>query len=193
MSRPLTPAAVATMGTVHRRLADFVSEEFGVLFGVVPTLIGQNGSLEGRRFDFDRELTIGREDEELTVDDPGVSRQHATVSVSGYTVTIEDLGSLNGTFVNETRIDAATTIVHGDIVRVGSTSLLLEGGATGATVAIPARRVEAPALPFGAYAAGDVKGGSRRRVASRQLLPEIISVLAIVSTAAANDLYFTIR
>ena len=159
----------------------------------MPALIAQSGPLEGRRFEFDRELTIGREDQELAVDDPGVSRHHATVNVSADTVTIQDLGSLNGTFVNETRIDAVATIVHGDVVRFGSTSFLFESGRTGETVAIPAPRVEAPELPFGAYAAGSVKGGSRRRVASRQLLPEIISVLAIVSTATCLVLYFALR
>lgn len=159
----------------------------------MPALIAQNGPHEGQRFDFDSELTIGREDQQLTVDDPGMSRRHATVSVSGDTVTIQDLGSLNGTFVNEARVDSSAPIVQGDVVRLGNTSFLVEGVQAGATVAMPTPRVEAPDLPFGSYAAGNVSGGSRRRVASRQLLPEIFTVLAIVFTAAALILYFALR
>lgn len=161
----------------------------------MPALIARDGPLEGRRFDVSQEHYIGREDQAITVDDPGVSRRHAALRVSGEVVTIEDMGSLNGTFVNGNRIDAPAMLLHGDVVRVGATSFEFEGSSVpvGATVAMPAPRVEAPDLPFGAYATGNVAGHSRRKVASRQLLPELIAIVAIVFTAVALVLYFGLR
>src|SRR5262245_40892908 len=41
---------------------------------------------------------------DLPVDDPTVSRRHASVEVSSGRLRIRDLGSLNGTFINGTRI-----------------------------------------------------------------------------------------
>jgi hypothetical protein len=161
----------------------------------VPALIGRHGSFEGRRFDIDGELCIGREDQEVTVDDPGVSRRHALLRVDGDVVTIEDLGSLNGTFVNGTRLEGAVPLANGDVIELGSTSFSYEGPAarSAATVATPVPRVEAPEAPFGAYASGDVAGSSRGKVASRQLVPELISIVAVICTAAALVLYFALR
>src|SRR3954468_22887763 len=55
-------------------------------------------------------------------DDPLVSRRHAKVSrgASGQ-LAVEDLGSANGTFVNDERIEGARTLALGDLVRVGHT------------------------------------------------------------------------
>jgi hypothetical protein len=159
----------------------------------VSSFVAESGPLEGQRFEIAEELTIGREDQALTVDEPGVSRRHAVVRASGDVVTIEDLGSLNGTFVNGAKIDARTTIGHGDTVRIGGTSFRFQSARAGETVAVPAPRVEAPDLPFGAFAAGNVTGRHPARVASRQLVPELITVLAIVFTASALILYFGLR
>jgi pSer/pThr/pTyr-binding forkhead associated (FHA) protein len=161
----------------------------------MPALIALDGPLEGKRFELDQELHIGRESEGLTVDDPGVSRRHAVVRTSGESFAIEDLGSLNGTFVNGDRIGAVTPLMPGDTVRIGATSFEFEGASISraVTVASPALRVEAPQTPFGAYGQANVTGRSRRRIESRQLLPELITILAIVSTAVGLALYFALR
>ena len=69
---------------------------------------------------------IGRNPEcGIWVDAAGVSRRHARVRLdadSG-TVAIEDLGSTNGTFVNETRVESQMPLSDGDIVHVGSVPL----------------------------------------------------------------------
>ena len=88
--------------------------------------IARDGALEGERFELDRDRTIGREGADITLDDDQVSRSHARVSVAGATITIEDLGSTNGTFVNGTKIEAATTLAPGDTVRIGATTFALE-------------------------------------------------------------------
>jgi hypothetical protein len=57
------------------------------------------------------------------LDDPGVSRRHAQIQVTGGDVEIRDLGSTNGTLVNGRAIDAR--LLHrGDRVEIGSTVLV---------------------------------------------------------------------
>jgi serine/threonine-protein kinase len=55
-----------------------------------------------------------------------VSRQHCLIRVSGPQVTIEDLGSKNGTFVRDERITAAVPVSAGEWMRLGSLVLTLE-------------------------------------------------------------------
>ena len=64
--------------------------------------------------------TIGRSpDNDIFLDDVTVSRKHAVLVESGGELKIEDLGSLNGTFVNRRRIDSATRLESGDEVQIG--------------------------------------------------------------------------
>ena len=91
-------------------------------------LIVRDGPLRGRRFEVDSgEVTIGRESTDVLIeDDSEVSRNHAVVRASDGGVEVEDLGSTNGTFVNERRISEPTSLSTGDILRVGQTRLDLE-------------------------------------------------------------------
>jgi len=67
------------------------------------TAVSSVGQWEITRFPF----TIGRENADLTIaSDRHVSRQHARLSYEGGDYFIEDLGSSNGTHVNETKIAA---------------------------------------------------------------------------------------
>ena len=64
--------------------------------------------------------TIGRSpDCDVFLDDVTVSRKHAVLVQADGTFSIEDLGSLNGTFVNRKRIDSATALESGDEVQIG--------------------------------------------------------------------------
>lgn len=66
------------------------------------------------------EQIIGRDPTlELYLDSPKVSRRHARIDVKLTQVTIEDLGSKNGSFVRNTRIEAPTALYNGDEVQVG--------------------------------------------------------------------------
>jgi DNA-binding winged helix-turn-helix (wHTH) protein len=66
------------------------------------------------------------------IDSSTVSRQHARLSVAGATITIEDLGSHNGTFVNGHRVDAVSSLSHGDEIRIGPASFAVRSAAAAA-------------------------------------------------------------
>ena len=69
---------------------------------------------------------IGRNPEcGVWVDAAGVSRRHArlTLDTESGGATIEDLGSTNGTFVNETKVVAEAALRDGDLVHLGSVAL----------------------------------------------------------------------
>lgn len=67
--------------------------------------------------------TIGRAGgNQIMLADPGLSKQHAKITVRpGHTVILEDLGSSNGTFVNDRRIQVATLLKPGDVIQFGLT------------------------------------------------------------------------
>ena len=72
------------------------------------------------------EHVLGRDpDVEIFLNAPGVSRRHALIKISAGRATIEDLGSKNGTFVGNQRVDGSTSLGDGDIIGVGSVKLTL--------------------------------------------------------------------
>ena len=72
---------------------------------------------------------IGRSEEsDLFLNDLTVSRKHAVLTVKGRDVFIEDLGSLNGTFVNGKLIEERTKLKDGDIIQIGRFRLLYRVG-----------------------------------------------------------------
>jgi|SRR5688572_5853576 DNA-binding winged helix-turn-helix (wHTH) protein len=69
---------------------------------------------------------IGRDpDVEILLDSPGVSRRHARITIAGGSATIEDLGSKNGTFVGDERLERARSLDDGDTFSIGSVQLTL--------------------------------------------------------------------
>jgi predicted component of type VI protein secretion system len=85
--------------------------------------------------------TIGREGCDITIADPDVSRRHAAVQIVSGELSIEDLGSTNGTLVNGEAITARRSLREGDEVQIGSTVWRLRAPA-GAT-----RLTERPSAP----------------------------------------------
>lgn len=72
-------------------------------------------------------ITIGRApDNQIVLPDPIVSGHHAVITNTTNGLLIEDLGSLNGVFVNGTRVQNAT-VKPGDIVLLGKIALRHDG------------------------------------------------------------------
>jgi FHA domain/zinc-ribbon domain len=83
-------------------------------------VVRSGGGRAGETFHPDSdETTIGRSpDCGIFLDDVTVSRKHAVLRRGEGTFTIEDQGSLNGTFVNRKRVESAS-LEHGDEVQIG--------------------------------------------------------------------------
>ena len=113
--------------------AEEIEEEGGVgleELGVEgPTLVVRSGGgRAGEKFPLERtQTTIGRTpDCDIFLDDVTVSRRHAIVAKGARTFTLEDLGSLNGTFLNRHRIEQAD-LENGDEVQIGKYRLIFLG------------------------------------------------------------------
>ncbi|WP_282959313.1 FHA domain-containing protein [Cellulomonas fimi] len=83
-------------------------------------LIMQRGPSAGARFLLDAPRTVaGRSvDADIFLDDVTVSRRHAEFVREGEDFVVRDIGSLNGTYINRTRIDQAI-LRAGDEVQIG--------------------------------------------------------------------------
>jgi pSer/pThr/pTyr-binding forkhead associated (FHA) protein len=74
----------------------------------------------GERIDVDRAVIIGRSpDCDLSISDTYLSSRHARVANDSGDLSIEDLGSTNGTYVNQELVDGRVHLERGDIVQVG--------------------------------------------------------------------------
>ncbi|SEJ56623.1 FhaA domain-containing protein [Demequina mangrovi] len=68
--------------------------------------------------------TIGRGTEaDIVVDDTGVSRRHVRLEVTDHGTILTDLGSTNGTFVEDQRVGEAT-LLDGNAITIGRTSIM---------------------------------------------------------------------
>jgi FHA domain/zinc-ribbon domain len=83
-------------------------------------VVRSGGGMAGQSFQpADGRTLIGRSPEcDIFLDDVTVSRRHAEIERADDTFTIRDLGSLNGTYVNRTRIESAV-LENDDEVQIG--------------------------------------------------------------------------
>ena len=85
-----------------------------------------SGKYQGGEFPVteDHELIVGRASEfDMVLVEDMVSRKHATIQLSQGRLTIQDLGSTNGTFVNGERIAELTQLKEGDRILIGTSIL----------------------------------------------------------------------
>ena len=69
--------------------------------------------------------TLGRHPESsIFLDDITVSRRHAEILLSGDEARVEDVGSLNGTYLNQRQIDSSQRLVPGDVLQIGKFKLV---------------------------------------------------------------------
>jgi two-component system, cell cycle response regulator len=77
----------------------------------------------GRKYDLMREVTVvGRSSKaDIQVDQEAISRNHARFTITNGRVSLKDLGSTNGTYVNDELISAEMQLRNGDLVKIGRT------------------------------------------------------------------------
>ena len=79
---------------------------------------------KGERISADPPVVIGRgADCDVQVADTYISSRHARIAVDNGDLTIEDLGSTNGTYVNQEMVRGRLLLERGDIVQVGGVLL----------------------------------------------------------------------
>jgi DNA-binding winged helix-turn-helix (wHTH) protein len=84
-----------------------------------PILVAQDGPLKGQRWSLSGTLMVGRDPTcEITIQDRQVSRFHARISPTPEGVTIEDLGSKNGTVHNGAELTAPVMLQDGDMLGI---------------------------------------------------------------------------
>jgi hypothetical protein len=85
------------------------------------------GHEPGMIYDIDGDLVLGRgEQAEIRLEDPFASSRHARLFEQGNIVVIEDLGSTNGTYLNEEVLQTPRPLHPGDRVRIGDSEFTFE-------------------------------------------------------------------
>ncbi len=82
------------------------------------------GHQAGSRYDVSSGATLGRGDVEIVLEDPFASSQHARIERQGAAVVLEDLGSTNGTYLNEELLRGPQPLHAGDRIRIGDSHFL---------------------------------------------------------------------
>lgn len=99
------------------------------LAGRAPRLVVERapGHESGMIYDLDEDLVLGRgEAAEIRLEDPFASSRHARVYEQAGIVVLEDLGSTNGTYLNEELLDGPRPLHPGDRVRIGDSEMTFE-------------------------------------------------------------------
>lgn len=86
------------------------------------SLVVVGGDLNGALFDLDQEeSTAGRNpDNAIHLEFDGISRYHFKITKSDDTCKLSDLGSKNGTFLNNQKIEEEVNLSKGDMIKVGN-------------------------------------------------------------------------
>ena len=179
----------------------------------MPSLNFTAGPLAGRRVDLGGQLVVGRDEgADVVVADPELSRRHAAVRPSGDAIEVEDLGSLNGTWVNGNRIETPVLLTPGDVVHLGTSAFELArvppsaSGTVAASAPPPAPAIPAPApapVPTPVAAAAGPAAAAMpafvpppagaHGIATRRLTPTVLAFAVVVATAVALVIYFAAR
>ncbi|GIL27496.1 FHA domain-containing protein [Actinocatenispora comari] len=129
-THPLMDAtSVLNLDTLAEMLGDPRADHNAAVADALPpylaVLLVRGGPQTGAQFLLDRDVvTAGRHpDGDIFLDDVTVSRRHAEFLRDGTRFSVRDLGSLNGTHLNDERVESAV-LSHGDEIRIGKFRLV---------------------------------------------------------------------
>lgn len=89
--------------------------------GLEMLVVFHEGDKKGQKFAVRRPtITLGRKNSNIQLNDPEISRHHCVIAAFGESLVLRDLGSSNGTMVNQYIVKEAV-LKHQDKIRVGST------------------------------------------------------------------------
>lgn len=95
---------------------EITNEEAGLV-----VLNSGDESLLNQKFIFSDELMVGRSPQsDIVINDNFVSHNHARIYMLNNQYVLEDLGSANGTYLNDVRLDGNTYLQTGDIITIGT-------------------------------------------------------------------------
>ena len=94
---------------------------------VLSVVEASDEALLGKRFAFTQGLTIGRSaDNDIRIPDSFVSHRHAVVRLVNNQYVIEDMGSMNHTYLNDAILQGKAYLKPGDLIRIGFVTLRFE-------------------------------------------------------------------
>jgi pSer/pThr/pTyr-binding forkhead associated (FHA) protein len=158
----------------------------------MPSLVVISGPEVGKVIAVDRSLVLGRAETDVIIDDPELSRRHLEVRPEGDLLLVEDLGSTNGTFIREQRIEGPIRLKQGDQLTLGVTVLEVREAAGAAPATAPESLVDE--VGGDEVAAFEMSSRRRRRgLASRSWVPVALSFSTAILTALALVIYFAQR
>jgi pSer/pThr/pTyr-binding forkhead associated (FHA) protein len=104
---------------------DNASVDLNVIPPDSASLVVRSGPQAGDRFDLHGKVTrLGRHpDSEISLDDISVSRRHAEIEQQESEYVLRDMGSMNGTYVNQRRVDSVV-LAQGDEILIGRFRLI---------------------------------------------------------------------
>jgi pSer/pThr/pTyr-binding forkhead associated (FHA) protein len=168
-------------------------------------LLLKSGPRTGERIEVVGELVIGREQADVMIDDESISRRHVAIRPRDGGLEIEDLGSKNGTWLDDSRLEGATVVTTpGTRVQVGDTVIELELDRETATRVRATHVREAPedpesdeepagvpVRPFGTSSASAAR--RRRSAATRLPIATMLTFASVAGTAGGLIAYFAAR
>ncbi len=88
---------------------------------VLTVVEAADSSMMGRRFAFGQSISIGRgQDNDIVIQDGYVSHNHAVIELLNNLYVIQDLGSVNRTYVNGQEISGRQYLQTGDTISIGT-------------------------------------------------------------------------
>jgi len=137
----------------------------------LPLLVGVSGVLQGQRYSIPPQgLRVGRQaGNEVLLDETGVSRQHARLIFHNGALWVQDMGSRNGVFVNEARVQAHRQLSPGDKIRIGNTVFEVRLDEPGADRSVSVAAAQPPPRP---------------KNAGLRLMPFVIAAVVVIILVA---------